>query len=186
MNNYNEICRQRLSELIEEKDVTAREVALRGGIDPSTISKHISGQRSFGTEALISYADYFDVSIDYLVGRTDTREVNRHNEELKEEYIHSEILSKTEDEAFSSEQKKIMGDMVINLLPELSLFIEQYEKSEDNKESELRLFKIFKRFTEYINSRKDEDSDNTKFRLMKTENTKSVRRVANAEEDLQI
>lgn len=47
------------------------------GIDQALISKFESGERVPPTEALVILADYFDVSIDYILGRTDKPEVNR-------------------------------------------------------------------------------------------------------------
>lgn len=43
----------------------------------NTISRYETGTREPSNDDLIAIADYFDVSIDYLVGRTDNPEVNR-------------------------------------------------------------------------------------------------------------
>ena len=43
----------------------------------NTISQYETGAREPSFKDLIAIADYFDVSIDYLVGRTDNPEVNR-------------------------------------------------------------------------------------------------------------
>ena len=40
-------------------------------ISENTISRYESGEREPGIAELIRIADYFRVSIDYLVGRTD-------------------------------------------------------------------------------------------------------------------
>ncbi len=42
----------------------------------NTIWRYETGERA-GYAMLIRIADYFDVSVDYLLGRTDNREVNR-------------------------------------------------------------------------------------------------------------
>ena len=41
----------------------------------NTISRYENGEREPGITELIHIADYFRVSIDYLVGRTDKREI---------------------------------------------------------------------------------------------------------------
>ena len=41
------------------------------GIGKSAISMLESGQRAASADTLIALADYFDVSLDYLVGRSD-------------------------------------------------------------------------------------------------------------------
>lgn len=43
----------------------------------NTISRYETGAREAGYETLIAFADYFNVSVDYLLGRTDNPEVNR-------------------------------------------------------------------------------------------------------------
>ena len=47
------------------------------GISNQAVSLLEKGQRSPSFEVLIALADYFDVSLDYLTGRTDKPEVNR-------------------------------------------------------------------------------------------------------------
>lgn len=42
-----------------------------------TYSYYESGGHDIPTETLIRLADYYEVSIDYLLGRTDRKEVNR-------------------------------------------------------------------------------------------------------------
>lgn len=43
----------------------------------NTVSQYETGIREASYDALIAIADYFDVSIDYLLGRTDNPKVNR-------------------------------------------------------------------------------------------------------------
>lgn len=43
----------------------------------NTISRYETGERQPGITELILLADYFDVSIDYLVGRTENPNMNR-------------------------------------------------------------------------------------------------------------
>lgn len=47
------------------------------GISDAAITMMEKGKRSPSFEVLIALADYFGVSIDYLVGRTDKPEVNK-------------------------------------------------------------------------------------------------------------
>lgn len=54
-------------------DKTTREkVAKALGCDTSLVTKHYNGDRSITLGFAIRYADYFNVSLDYLVGKTDT------------------------------------------------------------------------------------------------------------------
>ena len=43
-------------------------------VSQNTICRYEAGEREAGYAMLIRIADYFDVSVDYLLGRTDTRE----------------------------------------------------------------------------------------------------------------
>lgn len=46
-------------------------------ISQNTISRYETGEREADYKTLILFADYFDVSIDYLLGRTDNPTINR-------------------------------------------------------------------------------------------------------------
>lgn len=43
----------------------------------NSISRYETGEREAGYALLIKFADYFDVSVDYLLERTDNPKVNR-------------------------------------------------------------------------------------------------------------
>lgn len=43
----------------------------------NTISRYETGEREADYKTLILFADYFNVSIDYLLGRTDNPTINR-------------------------------------------------------------------------------------------------------------
>jgi len=63
---------ERLKDLREEKGLSQQELRralkLGGG---STVSRWESGKQDIASHHLILLADFFDVSIDYLVGRVD-------------------------------------------------------------------------------------------------------------------
>ena len=61
----------RIRALREDKDLRQSDVAQATGIDQRTISNYETGKSNPDSEALIRLADFFGVSIDYLVGRTD-------------------------------------------------------------------------------------------------------------------
>ena len=50
---------------------------LETGIEQALLSKYESGKRIPPTETLIILADYYNVSIDYILGRTETPEINK-------------------------------------------------------------------------------------------------------------
>src|SRR6056297_1614997 len=66
---------QRLKYLRKEKDIYQKELAQNIGVSRSTITLYESGSRKPNLETLEKLADYFGVSIDYLLGKSTEREV---------------------------------------------------------------------------------------------------------------
>ena len=64
---------QRLKELREEKGLLNKELAKEINVEPATITNWEKGNRSPREDILIKIADYFDCSLDYLLGRTDNK-----------------------------------------------------------------------------------------------------------------
>ena len=65
----------RIKELREQKGVTQVKMAMDLNMNQNSISRYESGARQADYAALITIADYFNVSIDYLVGRTDSPKI---------------------------------------------------------------------------------------------------------------
>lgn len=68
---------ERIRNLREDRDMTQTELAAVLNCSQRTYSYYESGGHDIPTETLVRLADYYDVSIDYLLGRTDRKEVNR-------------------------------------------------------------------------------------------------------------
>ena len=66
-----------LKMLRKEQKLTQMELAQKTGIDQALISKFESGERMPTVEKLQLLTDYSDVSIEFVLGRTNKREVNR-------------------------------------------------------------------------------------------------------------
>ena len=67
----------RLKDLRKEKKITQLQLAMELNMSQNTISRYETGEREPGINELISLADYFNVSIDYLLGRTDSRNIQK-------------------------------------------------------------------------------------------------------------
>lgn len=65
------VLKERLKELRVNKSVTQQSVANAVGVTVGNLQKFEYGTTHPRLENLIKIADYFDVSIDYLVGRSD-------------------------------------------------------------------------------------------------------------------
>ncbi len=66
----------RLKELRYKKGLTQISLQMQTGIEQSLISKFESGERVPPTETLLLLADFYNVSIDYILRRTDNPEIN--------------------------------------------------------------------------------------------------------------
>ena len=66
-----------LKKLRKLKKKTQLQVQMDTGIEQALLSKYESGKRIPPTETLIALADYYNVSMDYIMGRTDIPEINK-------------------------------------------------------------------------------------------------------------
>ena len=67
----------RLKELRESRGISQVRLAIELDLNQNSISRYESGAREADYKTLLAIADYFDVSLDYLFGRTDRQEINR-------------------------------------------------------------------------------------------------------------
>jgi len=67
----------RIRDLREDSDKKQKELAQYLSVDQSTYSDYENGRINVPIEQLIKIAEYYDVSIDYIVGRTNNRYVNK-------------------------------------------------------------------------------------------------------------
>ncbi len=66
----------RLKELRKKKNISQLKLALELNTSQNTISRYETGEREPGIAELILIAEYFNVSVDYLLERTDNPKVN--------------------------------------------------------------------------------------------------------------
>jgi transcriptional regulator with XRE-family HTH domain len=62
---------QRIRDLREDNDLKQNDLANILKITQSTYSKYERGARDIPTDILIRLADFYETSVDYLLGRTD-------------------------------------------------------------------------------------------------------------------
>ena len=61
----------RLKELRKLRKMTQQRLAIELNMNQNTISRYESGEREADYQTLIRFTDFFNVSIDYLLERTD-------------------------------------------------------------------------------------------------------------------
>ena len=79
-NNSNEVIIVQFGNLRairEDKDIKQKDIAKYLNVSQNTYSQYETGIISLTAEVLIKLANYYDVSIDYLLDRTDNPQINK-------------------------------------------------------------------------------------------------------------
>ena len=63
----------RIRDLREDRDMTQTQIAEYLGMSQTGYSKYETGENDIPTRVLIMLADFYDTSVDYLLGRTNKR-----------------------------------------------------------------------------------------------------------------
>lgn len=105
----------RIKELRDEKNISQLELAKKLNLTQQSISLYEKGDREPSIDVLKSIANFFNVSLDYLLGKSDVRNVNDDIEKFRFAY-HKETEGMTDEEIkdalrFYKEMKnKIKGE----------------------------------------------------------------------------
>ena len=67
----------RLKEIRKSKKISQLKLSIELNMSQNTISRYETGDREPGINELIKLADYFNVSVDYLLERTDNPIMNK-------------------------------------------------------------------------------------------------------------
>ena len=73
MNSFN----NKLRNLRVSNGITQKQLAKQINIQPNSVQRLEYGTAQPSLKTITAIADYFDVSIDYLVGRTNNSEINK-------------------------------------------------------------------------------------------------------------
>ena len=65
---------KRIRDLREDSDITQSQVAKMLGMSQTGYSKYETGENDIPTAVLIQLAEFYNTSIDYLLGQTDTKD----------------------------------------------------------------------------------------------------------------
>ncbi len=68
---------ERISNMREDLDIKQKNLAKKLNISQRTLSHYELGTRDVPTQILIAIADLFECSTDYLLGRTNKKEINK-------------------------------------------------------------------------------------------------------------
>ena len=68
---------ENLKAIREDRDIKQKDIAKILNVSQNTYSQYETGVISLTAEVLIKLADFYDVSIDYLLDRTDNPKTNK-------------------------------------------------------------------------------------------------------------
>ena len=68
---------KRLRELREKRNISQLKLAMDLGMNQNSISRYENRKHQADYKTLIAFADYFNVSVDYLLERTDNPEIKK-------------------------------------------------------------------------------------------------------------
>lgn len=74
---------ERIRELREDNDMSQEKLSKLLNIGQQTLSQYESNKRKLPIDLLEKYAEIFNVSIDYIMGRTDNPETNKSTTNIK-------------------------------------------------------------------------------------------------------
>ena len=89
---------KRLRNLRENKGYNQEELGSLLGLSTSTIGMYEQGRRQPDNETLLRIAEIFDVSIDYLLGKTEVKKYEQPYDDDLEEVLFSKAKDLTDDE----------------------------------------------------------------------------------------
>lgn len=121
----------RIKKLREQKHITQTVLAVEVGCSQNVISKIENGKCDPKSSILAEIADYFNVSVDYILGRTKNRYLyetylgNREKLELYREYVNAYAQ-------LSEESRNVVDTLVLHLAE-----LEKNQR-EEQKEKEKR------------------------------------------------
>lgn len=76
MQNNFDLFRERFALLMKQHEISNYRLHKDIGCSRSSVANWLDGKALPDFERMVNLADYFDVSIDYLAGRTDNPEIN--------------------------------------------------------------------------------------------------------------
>ncbi|NJE44251.1 XRE family transcriptional regulator [Massilimicrobiota sp. SW1139] len=73
----NSMLLRRINDLRIDNDLSIAQLARNINVSPRSLQYYLKGQYELPIPILLDIANYFNVSTDYLLGRTDNKEINR-------------------------------------------------------------------------------------------------------------
>lgn len=129
---YKDTFPKRLRELIDDSDMSLRDIAADMGISFTVLSDWQCGNKAPRVDNFVKIADYFDVSCDWLLGLSDTKKINMSIRGMSElTGLHPETVEILHsDKTWTEQNKSILSDMIENgVILEVIRRIRDYEEN---------------------------------------------------------
>lgn len=128
----------RLKELRAEKEITGEELGKKFNVSKTAVSYWESGRNFPGEETIRKLADFFQVSVDYLLGNSDIRNPYENHQRISESIKDDkellefwEVLKEREDLQLLFKQTKQMTEKDIRQIIKIIKAIEDEEDAQN-------------------------------------------------------
>lgn len=105
---------ERFVQLLQEKGITAYRVSKETGVTQTTLSDWKTGRATPKTATLQKIADYFNVSLDWLTGSSEYRNINDYNN-TDIDNVYFSFAKEAQNEGIDPEDIKTAIDMIKRL-----------------------------------------------------------------------
>ncbi|MDZ5782072.1 helix-turn-helix domain-containing protein [Marinococcus luteus] len=129
------ILSKRLQYIRQSRGLAQKFVASKIGIKANTLSGYESGRREPDSETLASLADFYEVTTDYLLGRSDTPSLSK-DEEFNEKHNLYEGVKEVKFREMQEQLKDYSDEEVDELLEWMKFKAEQNRKKRDKQKEE--------------------------------------------------
>lgn len=96
---------ERMKAIQTDSDIKIKALAVELAVSPTALSNYLNGSRSMPYDVLARFAQFYNVTTDYLLGLTDEREVP-----MRISAAEKRLLE--EFRTLSAQQKELTGKMV--------------------------------------------------------------------------
>lgn len=120
--NISEVNKMRIKELRIQRNIQQKDLASALEIAANTLSQYETGKREPDQETLMKLADYFNVTTDYLLGRSESQEARAAENEKKPDDIGLEeniIIYCRDGKTIKKKMSKEKMDMLSSMLDAL-------------------------------------------------------------------
>ena len=110
---------ERLSGLMAERGLSKLALAKKIGVSDRVVGAWVNGENGATLEKAVGLADFFDVSLDYLAGRSDVREMSIKKEPAPEISENGQELLEIYNQLPEREQLLLLGRLQERYAPVL-------------------------------------------------------------------